>query len=202
MLYLIQIPSYSFKKCLFKVGFTDDLSQRLYQYTDHNPLTTVLGTREGGRKEEAAFHLVLKNEGYKARYLSEWFVGDVKVPEIFHWSLNRIHKYLWNNRYKLLYMKPIMRDGLIWELWKDLYKKERVTDMDKIFFSNSYRQLPKHIVNSEISNLYSIKDLENRVNNYSKFLKKWSDNKEIISELENRKSPLLKEIRISYSLMI
>lgn len=72
--------------CLVKVGYTQDIDQRVYSYTTHNPLAECFGyikTQDrSGRKIEALLRKELKARGYRQvnaiidNKTTEWFAID------------------------------------------------------------------------------------------------------------------------------
>lgn len=99
MLYLIRTYGIGGKSYL-KVGFTDNIQNRLNQYKIHNPLLELISTREGTQDEELMVQLYLQTQDLKANFLNEWFVEDSKVCDIFHKPIQgkKFKKVLWRNR--------------------------------------------------------------------------------------------------------
>lgn len=63
MIYLIK------DKDLFKVGFTDNIIQRMKAYNTHNPTAKLLDVKEGSREDESQLHTIFKEFHFK----NEWF---------------------------------------------------------------------------------------------------------------------------------
>lgn len=79
MLYLIQV--YGEDYSLLKIGFSDNLDNRLGQYLDCNPLTKILKTREGGRDLESYLHRHFSK--YKYPIKNEWFYYSNEIVNEF-----------------------------------------------------------------------------------------------------------------------
>ena len=103
MLYLIR--SYmKLGKSILKVGYTDDLNKRMYQYFLANPGFDVLGIREGDEILEDMIQIYLTYLGYQRRVgkrLNEWFDDRPEIQQIFHISRDRLERILWGSREKI-----------------------------------------------------------------------------------------------------
>lgn len=100
MLYLIK--SYGYKgKVIYKVGFTNDITKRFNQYFSANPECELITTRPGNLIDEKLIHLYLCHKGYQYKKygrLSEWYINDPMILQLFHYSISRIQKYVWKHR--------------------------------------------------------------------------------------------------------
>lgn len=98
MLYLIKVGRVSDQLELLKIGFTNNLDQRLNQYKSHNPLCEVIATREGDENLEGLFHARFRNYLY-SDYGKEWFVNNSDIIEGFD-TLEEtdLIEYIWCNR--------------------------------------------------------------------------------------------------------
>lgn len=101
MLYLIRTFGRGKNKTALKIGFTDNIKDRLQHYRLHNPFFEQISTREGDRILEAKLHLYLTARGYKEKFLDEWFVDCPEVLELFHSDLYKINKTIWRHRNSL-----------------------------------------------------------------------------------------------------
>ena len=103
MLYLIR--SYmKLGKSILKVGYTDDVDKRMYQYFSANPGFDVLGIREGDEILEDMIQIYLTYLGYQRRVgkrLNEWFDDRPEIQQIFHIGRDRLENLLWRGREKV-----------------------------------------------------------------------------------------------------
>lgn len=74
MLYLIKSNDY------LKIGYTDNLKQRIKSYKTTNPSFEVLDTMEGTKNNEIKIHSLLKE--YK--YQTEWFYNKPEVLQVWN----------------------------------------------------------------------------------------------------------------------
>ena len=91
-------------KSILKVGYTDDLNKRMYQYFSANPGFDVLGIREGDEILEDMIQIYLTYLGYQRRVgkrLNEWFDDRPEIQQIFHISRDRLENLLWRSREKV-----------------------------------------------------------------------------------------------------
>ena len=104
MIYLIK--SYGYRgKSVLKIGFTDDIQKRIYQYFSSNPMMEVLSTREGDEIFEKLLHRYLYYLGFQYKRfgrLDEWFIDSPEVKRIFHISRETLEKKIWKHRDKIL----------------------------------------------------------------------------------------------------
>lgn len=73
MLYLISETN----QRIIKIGYTDDLTERINTYYTYNPNAYLIGAIEGNKRDEMNWHLVLKALGFKEIIKNErpleWF---------------------------------------------------------------------------------------------------------------------------------
>ncbi len=83
-----------------KVGYSDNIKNRLKTYLDHNPHYELIALREGGEFEEKLLHIYLHlfNLG---KFSNEWYINEDKVVQYFHHSTERIKRVVWKNREKV-----------------------------------------------------------------------------------------------------
>ena len=99
MLYLIK--SFTRNKPILKIGYTDNMENRMNQYFYANPGLELISTREGDELLEDMIQVYLKFLGYqyqKHGKLNEWFIDDLKVYQIFHIHQEKLENKLWKHR--------------------------------------------------------------------------------------------------------
>lgn len=99
MLYLIK--SFTRNKPILKIGYTDNMENRMSQYFYANPGLELISTREGDELLEDMIQIYLKFFGYqyqKHGKLNEWFIDDLKVYQIFHIHQEKLESKLWKHR--------------------------------------------------------------------------------------------------------
>lgn len=123
MIYLIR--SYGFKgKSVLKIGFTDDIQKRFYQYFIYNPMMEVLSTREGDEVFEKLLHKYLYYLGFQYKRfgrLDEWFIDSPEVKQVFHISRETLEKKIWKHRDKILDISS----SIDFKLFEYLYQKNK-----------------------------------------------------------------------------
>lgn len=82
MLYLIRSGNY------IKIGFTEDLDNRISQYETHNPNFEVIGIKEGNRADELEYHLYLNKLGLSVENKVEWFLYNSDIIRELSKSFN------------------------------------------------------------------------------------------------------------------
>lgn len=122
MLYLIKSYLYSGKSIL-KIGYTDDIDKRMYQYFSANPGFEKISTREGNKMLEDMIQIYLTYLGYQVKIggrLNEWFMNSPKVRDIFHINVGELERKLWKIRDKVINLEK--GTGLaIYEYLKEKY---------------------------------------------------------------------------------
>lgn len=125
MIYLLR--SYGPKeKSILKIGFSDNIDNRLSQYFYHNPYSEVVSTREGDEVLESLLHIYLKFLGFQYKKngkLNEWFIDDPRVYQVFHISQETIEKIIWKHRDKIL--MNLSSNPSNYKLFKYLYLKNK-----------------------------------------------------------------------------
>lgn len=99
MLYLIK--SFTRNKPILKIGYTDNMENRMNQYFYANPGLELISTRKGDELLEDMIQIYLKFLSYqyqKHGKLNEWFVDDLKVYQIFHIHQEKLENKLWKHR--------------------------------------------------------------------------------------------------------
>ena len=99
MLYLIK--SFTRNKPILKIGYTDNMENRMNQYFYANPGLELISTRKGDELLEDMIQAYLKFLGYqyqKHGKLNEWFIDDLKVYQIFHIHQEKLENKLWKHR--------------------------------------------------------------------------------------------------------
>lgn len=125
MLYLIKSYLYGGKSIL-KIGYTDDIDKRMYQYFTTNPGFEKISTREGNRMLEDMIQIYLTFLGYQVKIggrLNEWFMNSPKVRDIFHINVGELERKLWKIRDKVINLEK--GTGLaIYEYLKEKYPND------------------------------------------------------------------------------
>jgi len=150
VLYLIRTFGRKNKTAL-KVGFTDDNKNRSDQYKLHNPLYEPISTREGSLYEEAKIHLFLTALNLKRNILNEWFEDCPDTLTLFHASINKINRTIWNNRSRLFTRADFKSDknikNLIYEELRRIYKPRNYKQIDREWKIESNQKLLKKMRN-------------------------------------------------------
>ena len=132
MIYLIK--SYlPLGKYLYKVGYTNNIVKRYYNYFYNNPGIEIISTREGDEFFEKLLHYYLYYKGFQYKRngkLSEWFIGDIEVRNIFHYPRERIEKELWKHREEIFNPKESSID---YKFFEYLYQKNKETFIGEEF---------------------------------------------------------------------
>lgn len=190
MLYLIK--SYGPKgklEPIYKVGYTNSLDNRLYNYFSHNPFVELISVRRGNEELEKLIHVCLYSLGYKfskGGKLDEWFIGDLsKIQYIFHSTKRYLEKVIWRNRNKAFSIDSISNiNSDSFKLLKRLYKennykinnskyitkdnkviKTDTSDLDILFYKLLLRNFPEDINIKDISSDISL-GLEKEVKDF------------------------------------
>ena len=129
MLYLIRVYGAAGRnQSILKIGFSDDVENRLAQYFYYNPYTLVISTREGDLVLESLIHKYLYSLGLRfnvkdgnKKRLEEWFENKPEVLQIFHLSREAIERLVWRNRDKIFNIKS--DNSRDYSLFKYLYNK-------------------------------------------------------------------------------
>ena len=114
MLYLIRSFGRGGKSYV-KVGFSENLENRMGQYRIHNPLFETIAQRPGSIRDEMILHLYLEAFGYKAKFLNEWFIDCPEVLTLFHDDLIiKVPRLVWKMRESLFtiadFSNPLKRE--------------------------------------------------------------------------------------------
>ena len=197
MLYLVK--SYlKGNNFIYKIGFSEDsnIESRLSSYFYMNPGSEVISLRQGDKLLEDLIHYYLYYLGYryqKNNKLDEWFIGELKVLNIFHISKESLEKKIWKHRdkvfnkdkiksdkssdfqlFRYLYLKN--KDNFIGEKYKVTEDKKLIRlkskEIDIVFYNSLLKYFPEEIIiNSNISEYQS--DLEKEVQDFldNKFYK-------------------------------
>lgn len=152
MLYLIR--SYKLGgKPILKVGYTDNLSNRMNQYFYHNPGCEVVSVRQGNEVLEGLFHIYLRFLGLQYKRggrLEEWFVGDSRIYQLFHLPRKTLEKNIWKNREKIFDSSKLSIPGSpMYNLFEYLWRKNNKILggglVDKAFWGSWLRKNPESI---------------------------------------------------------
>ena len=190
MLYLVK--SYlKGNNFIYKIGFSEDsnIESRLSSYFYMNPGSEVISLRQGDEVLEDLIHYYLYYLGYryqKNNKLDEWFIGELKVLNIFHISKESLEKKIWKHRDKVFNIDKIKSDKTLdFQLYRYLYSKNkdsfigekyRVTEnkelirlnsreIDIVFYNSLLKYFPEEIIlTSNISEYQS--ELEKEVQDF------------------------------------
>lgn len=119
MLYLIRSFGRNNKSAL-KVGFTDEIKNRVSTYKYHNPFSELISAREGSLLDETRVHTYLKSLGYKLDLLDEWFINCNNVNQLFHKSFETMNKVIWKDRNNLFRKDDFLKENIMNELYQEL----------------------------------------------------------------------------------
>ena len=178
MLYLIK--SFTRNKPILKIGYTDNMENRMNQYFYANPGLELISTREGDELLEDMIQIYLKFSGYqyqKHGKLNEWFIDDLKVYQIFHIHQEKLENKLWKHRADIFNISK-SADLLVYEYLRsknlDSYRgrKYRIIGRNKLEVCKSNRLDVKYqkILNEKESMTKYLNYKENRDNLNSEFL--------------------------------
>lgn len=175
MLYLIK--SFTRNKPILKIGYTDNMENRMNQYFYANPGLELISTREGDELLEDMIQIYLKFLGYqyqKHGKLNEWFIDDLKVYQIFHIHQEKLENKLWRHRVDIFNLGK-STDLLVYEYLRsknlDSYrgKKYRIIGRNKLEICKSNRLDVKYqkILDEKETMIKYLNYKENRYNNLS-----------------------------------
>lgn len=119
MLYLIK--SFTRNKPILKIGYTDNMENRMSQYFYANPGLELISTRKGDELLEDMIQDYLKFLGYqyqKHGKLNEWFIDDLKVYQVFHIHQEKLENKLWKHRANIFNLGKSV-DLLVYEYLRD-----------------------------------------------------------------------------------
>lgn len=119
MLYLIRSFGRN-NKSVLKVGFTDEIKNRVSTYKYHNPFSELISTREGSLLDETRIHTYLRSLGYKLDLLDEWFINCDNVNQLFHKSFETMNKVIWKDRNNLFRKDDFLKENIMNELYQEL----------------------------------------------------------------------------------
>ena len=146
MIYLIK--SYGYRgKSVLKIGFTDDIQKRIYQYFSSNPMMEVLSTREGDEIFEKLLHRYLCYFGFQYKRfgrLDEWFIDSPEVKRIFHISRETLEKKIWKHRDKILDISS----STDFRLFEYLYQKNK-----EGFIGNEFNYVDGKLTRTKAKNI-------------------------------------------------
>ena len=129
-------------KSILKIGFSDNLENRLSQYFYSNPFHKVISTKEGDEIQESLLHLYLGSLGYSFTIdgkLSEWYIDNPDVERIFGLSLGELCDEIWESRDKVFdpkKLKAMTASDYTYRLFDFLYKDHKDTFCGELFKIN------------------------------------------------------------------
>lgn len=125
MLYILRTFGRGKNKTALKVGYAENIKERMKTYYHHNPYFEMISEREGNLYEEKVVHLYLQSWGLKLGILNEWFLDVPDTLKLFHTSRERMLKRIWKNRQKLFTIQDFKSTGN--EIKRRIYEDLRMT---------------------------------------------------------------------------
>lgn len=214
MIYLIK--SYGYRgKSVLKIGFTDDIQKRTYQYFSSNPMMEVLSTREGDEIFEKLLHRYLYYLGFQYKRfgrLDEWFIDSPEVKRLFHISRETLEKKIWKHRDKILdinsstdfrlfeYLYQNNKEGFIGNEFNYDNGKLTRTKSKTIDISFWSEYIKKEIINSDktdfvsvfLKKFHSTGIFEEKMKMYCEFMDTFKDNVYILDQIIHKVDPKFK----------
>lgn len=214
MIYLIK--SYGYRgKSVLKIGFTDDIQKRSYQYFSSNPMMEVLSTREGDEIFEKLLHRYLYYLGFQYKRfgrLDEWFIDSPEVKRLFHISRKVLEKKIWKHRDKILdissstdfrlfeYLYQKNKEGFIGNEFDYIDGKLTRTKAKTIDISFWSKCIKKEAINSDKTDIVSVflkkfhstGIFKEQMKMYCEFCDQYKDNPFIMSPLIHKVDPKFK----------
>lgn len=171
MLYLIKVGRVSNGLELLKIGYTNNIEQRLNQYKSHNPLCEIIATREGDGVLEDLFHFRYHDHLFHGK---EWFRYAEEIVDGFKTlDSDQLVEYIWNH-------KSSFKTG------------------ELIFKNPVYIEYSKDKVSSVIQTFKSITLYEDRMKFCCDYIKKHPDDTEFISSLPPKYAEPLMKLSIEF----
>lgn len=168
MLYLIRSFGRGGKSIL-KVGYTEDISQRMYQYFYINPCFEIISSRKGDELLEDMIQIYLKFLGYQYQRngrLNEWFVDDPEIYQIFHIHQEKLGRIIWVNRENILNLN-ISSELSVYKYLKEKYPSEIKSSKFKVINNEiiklKFNKLDAEYNESFSSSVNELKDINNTV---------------------------------------
>lgn len=110
---------------LYKIGFTDNLKERIKHYYVHNPSCKLVKVMEGNMTDERCIHTYLHLKGL-CKYRQEWYTKDGSIDKILSEPIEEVKQYLWNNR-EVVFTKKSLKNNDWYNLYKQLERKNKKT---------------------------------------------------------------------------
>lgn len=202
MLYLIK--SYlQGNHSILKIGYTDNIEKRMYQYFSANPGVEPISFREGDELLEDMIQLYLTYLGYQYRpegRSNEWFYNVPEVRNIFHISIQELGRKLWKVRDKVLDLNrdnnlriyEYLREKNLNDFYPTQFKiseegkliRVKYNRLDEWYLENKFYQSENLELTDEFSKLfYGIKSFYERM----QLVCKWLDSGKNLPETINPK---------------
>lgn len=211
MLYLIK--SYGVGgRSILKIGYTDNMENRMSRYFYSNPLFEIISTREGDEILEKLLHYYLYYLGYRFQKngkLDEWFLDSPEVRKVFHITQESLEARIWRLRSRVFDIAKVgshvSNDNKLFEY---LYEKNKESfcgeefevcgkrirklktpkidiEFKKFLVKNSDIESSGNLVVKEFldNHFYSTGNFEKRMRLYCEFRDLYKDNPEIINDL-------------------
>lgn len=154
MLYLIKSFGIDKTKRALKVGFSDNLKQRMSSYRIQNPFFEIISKRKGDLVDETRLHIYLTTLGYKANFLNEWFVDNYNVVQRFHDSIDTINKVIWKNRDEIFSLSDFESNNKKAEIYNQLRLIHNSESFYKKSIDNAWTDFLKLKSNKNIISRY------------------------------------------------
>jgi hypothetical protein len=147
MLYLIR--SFTRQGTYLKVGYTDNLKQRMNQYLVENPGRELVGTRQGNMIDETMMHLYLTAKNLKAEFLEEWFIDCPETLSGFHDSKQKQGRMIWRKREQLFTAFDFSRRSSKVQIYESLRFQHRSDNLNTLSIDKEWKSwnLKKDIEN-------------------------------------------------------
>ena len=128
---------------ILKIGFTDNIQNRWNQYFYQNPRCEFVSTREGDEVLESLLHYYLRSLGLQYKKngkLSEWFIEDSRIYQIFHISRDSLERKIWKHREGIFDYSKLSSKGscLEYNLFEYLWKKNKESFEGERIVVNSF----------------------------------------------------------------
>lgn len=154
MIYLIRTFGRCDNQTSLKVGFSDNLNQRLSSYKTQNPFFELITTRGGTILDETRIHTYLKFLNLKEDFLNEWFLDSDLVYQRFHDSFEKMNSVIWNNRSKIFTESDFKTESSIrYKLYEELRLVNswnmKITSIDMIYKNQINKKIIKKYKNYE-----------------------------------------------------
>jgi len=112
-------------KTALKIGYAENIKERMKTYYHHNPYFEMISSREGTLYDEKLVHLYLRSFGLKLGILNEWFLDTPETLKLFHTGRIKMLKRVWKKRQELFTLQDFKDTGD--EIKRRIYEDLRMT---------------------------------------------------------------------------